>query len=337
MNLPKISIITTTYNHASYIKKCIDSVLSQSFHDWEMIIIDDGSTDRTGDICKAFSDSDPRIIYIQQANIGLLRLAESYNKALALCKADYVAILEGDDFWGPKKLEVAYKKMEEEEEIILYWAKTDVVDENGIIYSSIPTQEPDNISFYNNDPIGHGFGAVLNFFPAPLTWMVRKKALQEIGGFASFNKLPTTDLPTILQLIFQGKFYYDKNSNTFYRRHMSQATRQFGMDLAIAAKNAILQYVSQLDSNSQNKLPYLPEKITKLVNDNIMVNYFMAGRKLLIDQDWIKARKLFVNGLKQPGSLLFIWRTKAFLGIIFSYLHLNMEGLVSFLGKKTYN
>lgn len=103
LNKPKVSIITPTFNHERFIAECIDSVINQTFNDWEMIIIDDGSTDSTPDIISDYDDD--RIIYIRQENEGPYKLGEIYNKALSLSNGDFIAILEGDDFWPPEKLD----------------------------------------------------------------------------------------------------------------------------------------------------------------------------------------------------------------------------------------
>ena len=104
---PVVSIITPTYNHEGYIAQCIESVLSQTYPHWEQIIIDDGSSDRTGDIASQYKDE--RIKYIRQNNRGIWRLGELYNEALRLAKGEYIAILEGDDFWPSNKLELQLK------------------------------------------------------------------------------------------------------------------------------------------------------------------------------------------------------------------------------------
>ncbi|MGB7570995.1 MAG: glycosyltransferase family 2 protein, partial [Methanothrix sp.] len=69
---------------------------------WEQIIIDDGSSDQTGEIILKYNDD--RIKYIRQEHKGIWRLSEAYNQALQLSNGDYIAILEGDDFWPPNKL-----------------------------------------------------------------------------------------------------------------------------------------------------------------------------------------------------------------------------------------
>ena len=100
---PLVSIITPTYNHGSFIRPCIDSVLAQNYSNWEQIIIDDGSTDSTAAMIAEYSD--PRIHYIRQLNRGPFELAKTYNSALSKSRGNIIAILEGDDFWPPEKLQ----------------------------------------------------------------------------------------------------------------------------------------------------------------------------------------------------------------------------------------
>ena len=84
MSAPLVSIITPTYNHEKYIGDCIRSVQDQTYTNWEMIIVDDGSTDRTFTIAQTSADSHDRIKLCTQKNLGIFRLGETYNFALAL-------------------------------------------------------------------------------------------------------------------------------------------------------------------------------------------------------------------------------------------------------------
>ena len=92
-SLPLISIITPTYNHEKFIGPCIESVLKQAYQNWEQIVIDDGSTDRTAEVVRGFAD--PRIRYVHQENKGLEALAHTYNLALSICNGEFIAILVG--------------------------------------------------------------------------------------------------------------------------------------------------------------------------------------------------------------------------------------------------
>ena len=98
-----VSIITPTYNCGKYISGTIESVLTQSYVDWEMIIVDDCSTDNTEEIVKRYSEKDSRIQYhCLEKNSGA---AVARNFALALAKGTWIAFLDSDDLWLPTKLE----------------------------------------------------------------------------------------------------------------------------------------------------------------------------------------------------------------------------------------
>jgi len=98
-----ISIILPTYNGIEYLKKySIPSVLKQTFNDFELIIVNDGSTDETSSFLNNLKENDNRVKIINQSNKGL---ATSLNKGLEACSGDYIFILEHDDIWLPNKLE----------------------------------------------------------------------------------------------------------------------------------------------------------------------------------------------------------------------------------------
>lgn len=107
-----VSIITPSYNTAKFISKTIESVQAQTYKNWEMIIVDDCSTDNTDEVvCKYLSDN--RIKYIKnEKNSGA---AVSRNKALREAKGKWIAFLDSDDLWSPEKLEKQIKFMKENE------------------------------------------------------------------------------------------------------------------------------------------------------------------------------------------------------------------------------
>lgn len=100
-NSLEFSVVVVAYNHAKYIASTIESVLQQTYQDFEIIVLDDGSTDNTQDIVSSFSDK--RIKYFYQENSGLPACAR--NKGISLCTGKYIALLDGDDFWHNNKLE----------------------------------------------------------------------------------------------------------------------------------------------------------------------------------------------------------------------------------------
>ena len=97
-----VSIITPSYNTAKFIGKTIESVQNQTYQNWEMIIVDDCSTDNTDEVIDGYL-SDQRIKYIKnEKNSGA---AVSRNRALRETKGKWIAFLDSDDLWSPKKLE----------------------------------------------------------------------------------------------------------------------------------------------------------------------------------------------------------------------------------------
>lgn len=117
---PLISITMITYNHEKYISEAIQSVLNQTFVDFELIIVNDGSTDKTEEIIKAFQDS--RIIYIFQENQGP---SIAINEAILTAKGKYIAIASGDDISYPHRLQRQYEYISQSNyKIISSWINT---------------------------------------------------------------------------------------------------------------------------------------------------------------------------------------------------------------------
>ncbi len=101
--VPKVSIIIPTYNRAKMLSRAIKSVLNQTFQDFELIIVDDGSTDNTKEVVENFQKQDSRINYIWMKNSG--RPAKPRNIGIKNSKGKYIAFLDSDDEWMPEKLE----------------------------------------------------------------------------------------------------------------------------------------------------------------------------------------------------------------------------------------
>ncbi|MCC6683433.1 MAG: glycosyltransferase [Bacteroidia bacterium] len=103
-----VSIIVPCYNSSAYISTCLDSVVKQTYPNWECIIIDDGSTDDTRDLIKPYLE-DSRFIYIYQPNSGL---SAARNKALQHAKGNYVQLLDSDDFLYDQKLSIQLESVQ---------------------------------------------------------------------------------------------------------------------------------------------------------------------------------------------------------------------------------
>ncbi len=105
--MPKVSVIIPTYNRAHFIAEAIQSVLDQTFTDFEIIVVDDGSTDNTKNVVDGFKD--PRIKYIYQENRGV---ANARNTSIKASSGEHIAFLDSDDMWLPENLELKVKLLD---------------------------------------------------------------------------------------------------------------------------------------------------------------------------------------------------------------------------------
>lgn len=103
--MARISVIVPVYNVENYISDCVESILTQSFCEFELILIDDGSTDRSGELCDQFAEQDDRIRVLHQANQGQ---AAARNNALDIAKGEWICFVDSDDLIHPQMLEVLY-------------------------------------------------------------------------------------------------------------------------------------------------------------------------------------------------------------------------------------
>lgn len=123
---PKVSVLIPSYNHAHYLVYALDSVVSQSFSDWEVIVIDDGSTDDTQRVTAQFDD--PRIKYIYQENRGL---SAARNTGIQAANADIIALLDADDIWRVNYLETMLAPLDSQPEAVAVYCGFLYIDENG--------------------------------------------------------------------------------------------------------------------------------------------------------------------------------------------------------------
>ncbi len=124
----KFSIIVPVYNIEMYIKQCLNSVLSQTFTDYELILVDDGSNDNSGKICDEFAEKYKCILVIHQENKGQ---AQARNTGILAAKGEYILFLDGDDYWyGNDNLQMLSSKISK------YGTRPDIVAYGGVsVYS----------------------------------------------------------------------------------------------------------------------------------------------------------------------------------------------------------
>lgn len=103
--MPKISVIVPVYNVEQYLRRCVDSILAQTFTDFELILVNDGSTDNSGDICDEFAKLDQRVVTIHQNNQGV---SAARNAGLDIAIGEYITFIDSDDYVSEVFLQLLY-------------------------------------------------------------------------------------------------------------------------------------------------------------------------------------------------------------------------------------
>ncbi len=142
--MPKVSIILATRNNCLYIMEAVESVLKQSYSNWELIVIDDQSTDNTSEVLQIYTESDKRIKYIKNAKRK--GLVKSLNKGIKLSTGQYIGRIDGDDIWlNTDKLTKQIDFITKNPKAILVGTWGYKIDERGTKVSSLkyPTKDSD--------------------------------------------------------------------------------------------------------------------------------------------------------------------------------------------------
>lgn len=148
----KITVIVPVYNVESYLRKCLDSIIAQTYKNIEIVVVNDGSTDASGEICKEFSEMDHRIIYIEQENAGL---SAARNTGLENMSGDYVTFVDSDDWIELDYVETLYKKITQYQADIAVGNYYSFNESEGMFYfhilgDSYYEKVYDNISIFEN-------------------------------------------------------------------------------------------------------------------------------------------------------------------------------------------
>ena len=159
MMTPTVSVIMPVYNTAKYIEAAIDSVLAQTFTNFELLIIDDEGTDNSIDLSRAYDDR--RIRIISQRNRGL---AGARNTGIRHAAGEIIALLDSDDIWEPSKLEKHVAHLRTNPEVGVSYAASAMIDDDGHFLRIVQRPKLKNVTardVFLRNPVGNGSAAVL--------------------------------------------------------------------------------------------------------------------------------------------------------------------------------
>jgi len=330
MNKPIVSVITPTYNHEKFIKYCIESVLNQTYQNWEMIVVDDFSNDGTSEIIEEYIKRDKRIRTIRHTeNYGIYRLFESYNEALKIARGEFIAILEGDDCWPKDKLEKQLPFFDGDK-VVLTWGRGAYIDAEGKIIGLMlfPRISSKSKSIYYNKPIGMTLKKLLfeNFIIPAASIMIRKSVLLSIGGFKQPSYVPYVDYPTWLELSLKGEFRFSNCILGYWRIHPSQATANLLNEQIFGRSRIALEFCKVLPTGFK--------KYIGIADRSIEARYYwFEGRANLLVKDWENAQNDFIKVVLK-GSLLM--KVKGIVGIFSSSLKMDIIKYLTKIANRDY-
>jgi len=250
MNTPIVSIVTPNFNKGQFVEECIRSVMGQTLLDWELLFIDDFSTDGSDELAKNLSVIDERLIY--QQNQGKKGASSCRNQGLASAKGEYVMFLDSDDLLTPDCLERRVKAMELNPDLdytVFPMGLFHKVLGDSDIICNIPTDEDPLHRFLKRD--------ILWQISGPL-W--RKTVLENLGGFDDgLHSQQDVDLH-IRALIAELPYrYYHVEPDVYYRQEVhsiprlqSQTVEHFQFRFEMVLRHAdLLQHANKLGENEK--------------------------------------------------------------------------------------
>ncbi|MBE9126713.1 MULTISPECIES: glycosyltransferase [unclassified Coleofasciculus] len=254
--MPQISVIIPAYNASKTIKETVESVLNQTFSDFELIVINDGSTDSTSEIISTIKDE--RLKVFSYPNTGV---AASRNRGVSQALGEYISFLDADDLWTPDKLETQLKALQENPPAAVAYSWTDWIDEFGQFL------RPGGHFTENGDVYVKLL--LKDFIESGSNPLIRRQALTEVGGFDESLAF-AEDWDLWLRLAAQYSFVAIPSPQILYRISPNSASfnvwkMELGslrvIDKALAEAPASIQHLKR--EILANRYKYLTLKATE--------------------------------------------------------------------------
>jgi glycosyltransferase involved in cell wall biosynthesis len=268
-------VIATTYNHGRFVEQCLDAIAAQTSRDFELVIMDDCSTDGSVAAIRSWLERTgfPAQLIVNEQNRGI---CATRNIALAHCAGEFISSVAGDDYFEPEKLEHQYAFFQSlAPSVAVVFSNTTVVDEAGRALRS---------SYAVNDEVVDGqiFDRLMrsNYIPAPSV-MIRRRALDDIGGYD--EQLAFEDYDIWLRLADRYEFRYLAESLANYRIVSNSISRDPRRTPAITYSKALalLKWVGR----------------SAELDDRIQRRVWTMGRRMLLI-DWERGRSMLESAYR---------------------------------------
>jgi glycosyltransferase involved in cell wall biosynthesis len=278
---PKVSIIIPSYNRADMILTAIESAQAQTFPNWEVIIVDDGSVDNTREVVAGVKDA--RVRYIYQDNKGL---SGARNTGIRASRGEYIAFLDSDDAFSPKKLELQVPVLDSNLDLGLVAAGFHEVD--------VKLQFIRELRPWEKSPILDLLNWVRTCPFCPGAPLVRRTWLEKAGLFDESMRF-VEDWDLWLRMSFLGcRMQWLEEPVYLYRMHNNNMVRQ-----AMLMKNGMIRMFDKFFAQ-----PGLPDQITALHDEAYGHAYLNAAARALAGGDGEEGKACLITAFEYDPSLL---------------------------------
>lgn len=288
MENPLVSVIIPTYNRAHFLRLTLESIVSQTYQNIEIFVIDDGSPNNEAEIvCKEFV----RVSYCKIDNSG--GPAKPRNEGVKLAKGKYLAFVDDDDIWLPNKLEKQVQILEQNPEFGLVHGCCEVINNEGILQGKI-VGRPGKPEVKHGDVKMRMIGNWTVMMP---TSFVRKEVVDKVGYFNEEMPAAGEDVEFWTRCSFETKFYYLDNPMVYYRIHnenISSQTKEY-INLPLYLKNVIDFYhkTNRISSDDysllKNKLCFMQLKeLNKTTFILVILNVFKISNIWFLNKNNVK-------------------------------------------------
>ena len=235
---PRVSVLMSVHNGARYLRQAVDSILAQSFRDFEFVIVDDGSDDETGDILSSYGDE--RIRVIRLSRVGL---PAALNAGLRACRGDLIARMDSDDIARHDRLEVEVARMSADPALDIVCSDAVIIDAEGAETGRQTLRDADNRLIRD----GLTYRKVVKPIINPTT-MIRRRVFESLGGYREYVSEDADLWLRALDTFSFGRInetllYYRVNPNGITRSRASFQTAGSCM----AAANYVVQRETGVD------------------------------------------------------------------------------------------
>jgi glycosyltransferase involved in cell wall biosynthesis len=292
LSKPLVSVIVPAFNAEKTIRECVESILQQSFDDFEVLIVNDGSVDSTAELAAELASFDSRIQIIDQPNLGV---SAARNRGLRAARGQFVCVLDADDIWVTDKLESQLAVIGDDQDMVVICGLRRFVDnENGRVWlaESMPPCIDDQQGCLGT--VMHLPSTSMNLIG---TMLAPRRHLLEMGGWD--ERLKTgEDWDMWLRLSSRVRFRALNKTLSFYRKHEASATRGHDVMWVLG------QHLSILDGC----IAHQQQIDRRTINSAKMVRLLEGAGNLIYDRRLVEAAKVLIRSARYGC----VWRKQQF-------------------------